>query len=53
MQAAANGRTYAIIKYNIYFDYKFIFKTTEAKTEYIIIVVHIIDDKSKPTFNIP
>lgn len=53
MHAAAIGNRKAINIYGISIFYNLIFVTIDTQTEYIIKVVHIIDDKSKVTFSIP
>jgi hypothetical protein len=55
MIATANGRIYARNKYkiSILHDSNFFLRTTETKTEKMMRLVQIIDDKSNPTFSTP
>lgn len=53
MQAAIKGKEKAMSKYGISILSKDLFNTIEAQTEKVIIVVQIMEDRSKVTLSTP
>lgn len=53
MHAAIRGKRKATIKYGISMFYNVFFRTIEAYTEKIIIVVQIIEERSNVTLRTP